>query len=154
MVSCDMCGKITDELCVAMIEGTRLTVCRKCSSYGKIISNRPPLSRQDYISNKKEIASKHPQRELIQAVKEDYSVVIRNKRESMGLKQKELAVKLAEKESLIQKIETAQIVPSLSLARKLEKHLGIELIEQKEVEQLNIKAKPDELTIGDMIKLK
>ena len=92
----------------------------------------------------------------MQVINENYPNLIKNKREKLGLKQEELAIKLAERESLIRKIERGEIKPSLKLARKLEDKLGIKLVLQKEVktEFESSKEKPGSLTIGDMIKLK
>ena len=63
---------------------------------------------------------------------------------------------LAERESVIQKVETSQLVPSMALARKLEKALNIKLVEQHEEEQFqkDVKAKASVLTLGDMLNLK
>ncbi|MBN2421700.1 TIGR00270 family protein [Candidatus Woesearchaeota archaeon] len=144
-----MCGKIAERLYCCLIEGSELNVCENCARFGKII--KKPIKN---IIKKKVITK--PEKEIIQIVKEDYAAIIRSKREKLGLKQKEFAVKLSEKESLIQKIETSQIKPSLKLAKKLERFLNVELIEQIELKpETNSSDKnPGKLTIGDMIKLK
>ena len=74
----------------------------------------------------------------------------------MHLKQEELARRLAEKESVIHHIESGNFVPSLALARKLEKCLGITLVEipQLEREKQHINFRDDALTIGDLLKKK
>jgi putative transcription factor len=128
------------------VEGVALNVCKKCSSFGKII--KKPIIR------KKKITVKKPERELIQMIREDYSQIIRAKREKLGLKQKEFAKFLAEKESVIHKIESGTYRPSLELARKIEKQLGINLVEQREVEPHTLKTKTEEFTIGDIVKVK
>ncbi len=149
MADCDMCGKEDEYLVPAEVEGTTLNVCKRCAGYGKVVPRRqmPP---QRHVKKQTPKDTK----EIVQLVREDYAKIIKDRREHMGLKQKELAVKLAERESLIQKIETGQIVPSLALAEKIEKQLAIELIEQKELESTGQKSKPGSLTIGDMLKLK
>lgn len=149
MANCDMCGKITEKLFITLVEGTELNVCKKCSNFGKIIKKKKSIKKQKIKQDK---ITKH-EKELIQEVREDYSDIIRKKRERLGLKQKELAVKLAERESLVQKVETGKIIPSLKLSRKLEKFLNIELVVQKEVENTSLKKTPGKLTIGDIIKI-
>ena len=75
----------------------------------------------------------------------------------MGLKQKELAKMLAEKESVIHKLESGNIEPSLNLARKLERQLRIKIIEQHELgkeDNHKYKSKRTVLTIGDLISVK
>ena len=79
---------------------------------------------------------------------------IREKREKLGLKQKEFAKFLAERESLVHKLESWEIMPSIELARKMERQLGIDLIEQKEISSQGMKAKTQAFTIGDVLKVK
>lgn len=147
MPACEMCGK-DEKLFIVEIEGTQLNVCSQCSSYGKVLKNAAPVQK------KKIVVAKRPEKEVIQVIREDFSQLIRAKREELGLKQIELAKKLSERESVIHKIESGSYTPSLALARKLEKHLGLSLIEQREIERQNLKSTSLNLTIGDMIKLK
>ena len=111
MAACDLCGK-DDTLVYASIEGTQLNVCKSCAAYGKVIQRARPAA-----APLRRTAPKVPEKETIQSIREDYHSIIKNKREELGLKQKELAVKLAERESLIQKIDTEQYVPSIEMAR-------------------------------------
>ena len=75
----------------------------------------------------------------------------------MGLKQEDLAKEIAEKESVIHWLETGRHEPSLELARKLEKFLGIRLIDEAEegtgggIISAESKGK---YTLGDFIKIK
>ena len=71
------------------------------------------------------------------------------------MKQEELAKRLNEKESLMHKIESNSITPSISLARKLEKALGIKIVQvYREDEKRKVNLKDESLTIGDLIKIK
>ena len=91
----------------------------------------------------------------MQVVVSNYGSLIKNAREKMGLKQEELAKKLNEKESIIQKIETANFKPGMKLAKKLERFFGIKLIEEVEVEKVKIKKESSEsFTLGHFIKKK
>ena len=152
MANCDMCGKTTENLYTCQIEGTNLNVCKDCCKYGKVIKK----VKKPKQSKKKVHRKKISKEKIIQVINENYPNLIKNKREKLGLKQEELAIKLAERESLIRKIERGEIKPSLKLARKLEDKLGIKLVLQKEVktEFESSKEKPGSLTIGDKIKLK
>lgn len=147
MVNCEMCGTDTNLMNVS-IEGAELNVCSKCSSYGKVVKK---TFKKSQIRN---FVPPRPQKEIAQLIVSNYSKIIREKREKMGLKQKELAKFLAERESLIHKMESNDFAPSIELARKLEKQLGITLVEEREFEPQNIKASKQEYTIGDMIKIK
>ena len=145
MAMCDMCGKDTT-LVTAQIEGTNLSVCKSCASYGKIVRRPKPISKKRYDRPQKE--------EKIEKIIANYASIIKTKRESMGLKQKEFAKVLAEKESLIHKIESGNLKPSLTLARKMEKQLHLKLIEEMKMEKVELKKTDAGFTIGDMIKTK
>ncbi len=145
-MNCEMCGS-EDNLVMALVEGVELKVCQKCVGYGKVL--RKPIVRS--VGRPQ---SALPSKEVIQIIKEDYSKIIREKREKMGLKQNEFARYLTEKESLIHQIESGTYTPSIELARKLERQLSINLIEEKELAPQHLKAKTEEYTIGDMVKIK
>lgn len=145
-MNCEMCGS-EDNLVMALVEGVELKVCQKCAGYGKVL--RKPIVRS--VGKPQAVL---PSKEVIQIIKEDYSKIIREKREKMGLKQNEFARYLTEKESLIHQIESGTYTPSIELARKLERQLSITLIEEKELAPQHMKAKTEEYTIGDMVKIK
>ena len=141
-----MCGKGENTLLVN-VEGVKMKLCKSCSKYGKVLSSnreRPIFRKQ--IRQEPEIE---------QLVVNNYGQVIKTARESLQLTQEDLAKKLNEKESLIQKIESQHKEPSVNTARKLEKFLRIKLIEQHEEVSTNKKVTSSQgMTIGDMIKLK
>ncbi|MFH2019882.1 MAG: multiprotein bridging factor aMBF1 [archaeon] len=143
-MNCEMCGT-ESSLTHAMVEGVELRLCKNCLSFGKIV-NRPRAKLPP--------RPKQPEKEMIEVIVSDYSNLIREKREKMGLKQMEIAKFLSEKESLIHKMEGGTYVPSIELAKKLEKQLGIKLIEEVESTPQNLKASATSYTIGDMIKIK
>ena len=151
-MQCDLCGS-EEELFLAEIEGTKLNVCKNCSRFGKIIGKTKTEGTQKIKRTEKIMAV--PEKEIVQIITKDYSNLIKEKRESLGLKQKELAKKIAEKESVIHKVESGHVEPSISLARKLEKTLGIRLIEEEKVEKVTKeKTKDSGITIGDLFKSK
>jgi putative transcription factor len=143
-----MCGK--DEPTIrALVEGVELNVCENCASFGKPVKRH--AVKKELPKLEKRIM---PEKEIIQAIREDYPEIIRKKREKMGLTQKDFSKFLSEKESLIHKIESGLYAPSIDLARKIEKQLGLSLVEEKEVIPQHIKAKKETFTIGDVIKVK
>ena len=151
MTNCEMCGAEGRSYLV-QVEGVELNVCKKCTSFGKAVKRPRAAARK-----KAEKAVPKPQRkqkEIIQVITENFSRLIREKREKLGLKQKEFAKFLSERESVIHKMESGSYIPSLNLARKIEKQLGISLIEQKEIEPQNVKAKSASFTIGDVVKVR
>lgn len=86
---------------------------------------------------------------------ENYAEIIKKKREFMGMTQRDFANKISEKETTVHKIETGTFSPPISLAKKLEKALGIKLIEEYEEMHGASKGKKIEgFTLGDFIKIK
>ena len=156
-INCDLCGKVEENLNRAIIEGVELEVCTACSKFGKVIETvkRPSAKEQHrkFVENESAI---NPKEEKIELIVEDYPELIRKKREYMGLSQKDFAMKVNEKESTVHHIETGKLEPSLEMARKLEKALGIKLVEEHEEKHEKTKArKIDEcFTLGDFIKVK
>lgn len=147
-----MCGAKT-KLFRTEIESTEMNVCRDCSKFGKVLAEVKELEKPKKI--KEVIKDTGPYIELLQVVVEDYAQKIKNARESLNLKQKELAEKISEKESLIHKIETGSFEPGMGMTRKLEKFLKIKLVEQhEEVHEKTAKTKSEAFTIGDFIKIK
>ena len=154
MPSCDMCGT-EGQLFITEIEGTRLQVCKNCSSYGTV--KGPARKAAPRKANVQRRARPSPPPEPEWVVVKDYAKRIRDKRESLGLKQEELAKKLAEKESLLHKIETGSFTPGLDLARKIEKILKITLLEKEqpiETKSPSGKKSGGALTLGDIIKVR
>lgn len=147
-INCELCGRTEENLFRTLIEEVELSVCQDCSKFGKVLG---PIRRE----TPNQIKKTGPQEEKVALLVENYADIIRKKRDSMGLTQKDFANKLNEKESIIHKLETGAFEPSLVLAKKLEKALGIRLIEEYTEKSESMKRKKDEgFTLGDFIKLK
>ena len=157
MASCDMCGKST-ELVNARVEGAEMSLCAGCSKFG-VILNMPRSGRRANSNNtfSQKSYSPPPQRsEIIQTIVSDYAEKIRKAREKLGINQEAFAKKLSEKQSIMQKIEAGQFKPSITTARKLEKLLKINLVEQIEDGKIPLgderKRSSEGMTIADFIK--
>ena len=146
MSSCDMCGSET-ELIHAVVEGVMLNVCENCARHGKVvkIAEKKPEPKIQFKSIEEE-----------EVVVEDCASKIKEARERLNLKQEDLALNLAEKASLIHKIESNQLSPSIELAKKIQDFLNIKLVtkykEPVKLKKLNFK--DEKLTIGDLINIK
>jgi len=68
--------------------------------------------------------------EATEEIVEDYAKIIRAARERAGLPLSVVAERISEKESYIHAIEGGRLGPTLEVARKLEKELGIKLVEK------------------------
>ncbi|MBI3026854.1 TIGR00270 family protein [Candidatus Woesearchaeota archaeon] len=148
-INCDLCGKVGDRLNKALIEEVELQVCLECSKFGRVIG---PVKTEIPKAKVRQVENKVENFEL---VIENFADVIKRKREAMGLTQKDFAAAIREKESTIHKLEIGTLEPSLSLAKKLEKALGVKLIEEHQEKRDIFKGKKLEgFTLGDFIKLK
>lgn len=148
-MNCDMCGKEAP-MFKTLIEGVEMTVCKDCASFGQIL--RQPAA----FAGKKQTISPLPKEPIIvEEIVEEYAIKIKQAREKKGLNQEEFARFLGERESILQKIESGKQKPTIELAKKLEKQLGIQLIERIEEEIVEQKkSAKGPLTIGDMLQKK
>lgn len=149
-MQCDLCGK-TGEMYRTEIEGTIMTTCADCKKFGKEIRK----IRETTKVVKQEIQKKPKKIEAVETITKNYSELIKNAREKLGMTQKDFAKKLSEKESNIHAMESRKREPSISVARKIEKQLGIKLVEIHVEEEFKIPLSPkntgSELTLGDFI---
>lgn len=155
-MQCEMCGSEAGLFRVS-IEDAILNVCKNCSKYGKVLSKvkveEPKKKKKE--QKRLEKAKLQPEKETIFVIISNYATKIKNKREKLGLKQRDFAKLINEKESLVSKLETGAVEPSIKLARKLEKFLKIKLVEEYEETGKRLpKTKSGSVTIGDLIKVK
>ncbi len=98
---------------------------------------------------------KEQKKEIVEKIIEGYGKVIKDARERLDLKQEDLAKKINEKTSVLQKVESSHHEPNISLAKKIERFLRVKLVEEEKVEQVKMDSGSSEaLTIGDIIKIK
>jgi len=143
-MNCEMCGKKID-LVNAIIEGVKMNVCVSCARFGKTIVPVRIPQKHTYIAPVKE-----------EQIVENISEIIKTERLKRNLEQKDFAMLLNEKESLIQKIESGKYKPEIETAKKIEKILKLILvIEQKEsLPSSPKKSVSGSFTLGDFIKKK
>ena len=85
---------------------------------------------------------------------EDLGLRVRQARERLGLSQEDLGRRVGEKASLIRKIETGKMTPSLMLARRLEHVLRVKLIVPASEPVVPASPPPHRLTLGDIVQIK
>jgi putative transcription factor len=141
-----MCGKLIENPYIGEVENVVMQLCKNCSAFGNVIE-RP----KKQIKIKKIIK---PKEEIIETIIENSNEIIKKARESKGLKQKDLAMKIAVKESIIHKIESGSLELNIDLAKKLERFFNIKLIENFKEEHKKVDLKGEGLTIGDLLNSK
>lgn len=150
-----MCGR-EENLYKILLEGSILEVCENCSSFGEIIDMpKRPIFDDD-------IKGEHLEPETKELLVSNFGEKIRKARERKGLTQQQLALNLAEKESIIHRLEGGHFKPSDKLVKKLEQFLQIKLIggldevkeEKKNLNKAEIDFRNRHLTIGDLLNAK
>lgn len=154
---CEVCGKDMPFTKKVSIEGSVMRACSGCARFGAEVAPGAPMptvrgGERVVIRVKKpgvrDIYSEMGTEELAR----DFGSRIRNARSKMGLKQDELGVKINEKRSVIESLESGRMHPDDRLVAKLERALGIKLKERVDDDGAVMKRGRGGLTIGDIIK--
>lgn len=149
-MECEICGKeIRGKPVKIVVEGTELNVCPSCREYGvEEISKSSQHGAIRVVKKEKKTAQKPIV--FTEELVENYNEIIRRERQKRGWSQEELAKKIQEKESLIRKIENAEITPEPEVIEKLERIFDIKLREK--VQEVKIESKQSFVpTLGDVV---
>lgn len=165
---CELCGREVNDVRMIktiVIEGAVLRVCPQC--YNRLIKQGKVREHRQSITTSPQIPRERTRRKVRRIPKrllmEEYEVVsdyakrIRQARERMGWSTRVLAERVREKENVIKRIEAGRLIPSIELARKLERVLHIKLLEPVVDEYTGYtssRSDEDYFTIGDLIKIK
>ncbi len=163
----------------AFIEGSVLVVCNYC--YSKLvhknipatqIAQKPRQSRplghgstqRTYGTSPRYITGVGTKQRRVQRslekleLVEDYAERIREARERLGWSQKVLAEKVRESESVIKRIESGRLRPTIELAKKLEEVLGIKLLVPQVEEEMDIYGRKSRskttVTLGEIVSIR
>ena len=150
---CEMCGS-EDRLYRTKIEGTEMNLCSECSKFGKVLGPVKEEMQQEGKAPSKPEIKQAP--EVIEMVMPDFSEKIRKKREQLGLDHEKFAKMVNQKKSVVHKFENRELIPSIELAKRLEKILNIQLVEEyaEEGRAAAKKTTGEKITIGDIIKIR
>jgi putative transcription factor len=165
-LNCDICGRdIVGQAFKVSVEGAKMLVCSHCQNLGKpyreeyapkrphVRASTPPSVQASYSSFHRKTTQLS--RELDEVdLADDLAQRVRKHRTKLGISQEELAKRVKEKLSVIQKIETGRITPPMRLCRELEHELKVKLlVPHKETESPKGLA-PSSVTLGDIIQVK
>lgn len=172
MPQCEMCGAEKPSLTTTKVEGAELELCDDCKEFGTEVrtestesststkystsSSSGDSSSSSSSSSSDGSSSSGRRRDMfdeMDTVASDFDERIRDARESAGLTQEELADRLNEKASVIRKLERGDHLPSDRVQAKLEKALGISLVEGQDVEDSEWSSDSSgTMTLGDVVK--
>lgn len=158
---CELCGKDVTFCRKVTIEGVQLEVCTECAKFG-IESKKAPekesaprpvivqrLEDREKRSRPRDVLEGMGKDELV----EDFPARIRNARAGKGMSQKDLAMKINERLTVLSKIETGQMRPDDKMIAKLERELGVKLREKVVDTQVAKGMSTSALTLADLIKM-
>ena len=160
---CEMCGKDVPQTREAIVSGARIMVCPSCSKFGEMSgtagSSRPgaPVS-QSVIDQRLERRERRMQSKDIYAgtttieIVDDYGGVIRRAREARGMDLKTFANEIQEKQGILAKVESNNLVPEDRLIKKIEKALDIKLTEAVQSGGTVGGSYSNSMTLGNFIK--
>ncbi|EQB65696.1 MAG: hypothetical protein AMDU3_IPLC00002G0333 [Thermoplasmatales archaeon I-plasma] len=142
-MNCELCGKVMDRYHEVIIDGVTMKVCHDCAKYGKEVTRKPltvqreqtphPLQPRNFVHVSPPPPPRRRTSDDVDDADEpivDFGKVIKKRREEMGLSQEELANKLQEKKNVVAKIEREEIKPDKQTARKIEKVMGVRILEK------------------------
>jgi len=157
-MQCEICGiDIIGSPRRVVVEGTHLEVCAKCAQHGKTPDGWAPVSRK-VSPVAPSLVVKRSKRDYFSDMNEeiisDYSIVIRQARESKGWTIEELGLDMKEKASLIRKIERSEIIPEDSIRKKFEQALEIRLTEHISNDGMEHGTMFRGTTLADIVKIK
>ncbi len=154
---CEVCGReIVGKPARSLVEGATLIVCKQCSSLGTQLPSFPSRTARPIPMPSHTHA---PIERLPKAIEdsdlvEEYSIIIKEAREKLGLSQQDLAFKAKEKLTMIQKIEIGKMLPTMRLTKELEHILRVKLLVPREEVEIpppaRRPAQPSGVTLGDV----
>ncbi|MBN1677847.1 MAG: TIGR00270 family protein [Candidatus Thermoplasmatota archaeon] len=158
---CELCGKDSTFCKKVTIEGVQLEVCAECAKFGieakkaapKEVGPKPVIAQRLEVREKrarpKDVLEATEREELV----EDYGARIRDARAQRGVTQKDLAMKINERLTVLSKIETGDMRPDDKIVAKLEKELGIKLKEKVTETQVTRTVGTSSMTLADLIRM-
>lgn len=137
-VICEICGKEVSTLVPVFIEKSTLSVCPVCAKFGRNVEKPGIAPTPVEITQRLQMRSQRQgfrdifSEESTDAMAENYSSILKNARDKKGWSQEDIGKKVNEKKSVIAKIESGNMEPSIALARRLERVLGVKIVEKSE----------------------
>jgi len=154
-----MCGRDSKGLREAIIDGAKMRVCSDCIKYSEgyveepVVKPTPVPTRRPVTARPRPAGQKDIYKTMEKELVTNWSKIIEEARRKKGLTREELGFRIGERTVTIAKIENGDLRPSDQMIAKLEKELGISLLEEVKAVPLGQQSHAqDGYTLGDFIK--
>ncbi len=153
-MQCELCGRESRGCRDATIDGVNMMLCPDCIKHGENvvpISKTPTKVKKFVAQRARKSIPKDIYKDMDKELVSNWSEIIQQARKKKGLSREDLGFKIGERTVTISKIENGDLRPSDKMIAKLEKELGISLLEEvkKVTTDHHINAG---LTLGDFIR--
>lgn len=151
MESCQICGK--EAVGEGFVEGAKVPLCNLCldfaSKFDVYDEYKPPVAEKKFA----------PKPQVVERFVDDWTQKIKSAREKKGWDRSELGKRLFISETDIKAFEDGRRKPEPSQREKIERELGVSLIESEVLESVEKKKSlppksGQALTLGDLVKIK
>lgn len=155
-MQCELCGRDCDCRPRA-VDGVRMMLCPNCMRHGQDIETKAETSsgvQKPILERIRRPKTKDVYKDMDKELVSGWNDIIKNARMKKGLSREELGFKIGERTVTIAKIENGDLRPSDKIVTKLEKELGINLVEKvARVSSVSTGSHSGNgLTLGDFIK--
>ena len=160
---CELCGRETKGCKEAIIDGAKMYVCPDCIKYAEGgVQKEEPVSRGEFrpvqahrppTYRPRKAPTKDIYKSMEKELVSNWNHLIEAARKKKELTREELGFKIGERTVTIAKLENGDLRPSDQMIAKLEKELGIALLEEiKETPTVQQTQSQTKYTLGDFIK--
>jgi putative transcription factor len=155
-MECELCGRVCD--CrPATIDGVNMMLCPGCMRHGQSIKSGSETSastKKPILERIKRPKTKDVYKDMDKELVSGWNDLIKSARTKKGLSREELGFKIGERTVTIAKVENGDLRPSDKMVKKLEKELGITLVEvvSSTPSASTSLGTGSRLTLGDFIK--
>ena len=160
-MECEMCGKKVATRRY-LVDGTTMNLGIECSRFGSPLDAPAPAGTQGAVAQGLErratrMAPKSIFTQDAMVLVEGYGPLIHRAREQKGLTHDQLGNKVSARVPELKQIEAGKLRPSDDVARRLERELGIKILEPVQAAPAAPASKPGakgagSLTIGDLLR--
>jgi uncharacterized protein (TIGR00270 family) len=158
---CELCGRECKGGREAIIDGAKMFVCPDCIKYAEapvqeepVRTSRPPQTQRFIVKKTQKperdiYKDKGMEKELVS----NWNHLIEQARKKKSLTREELGFRIGERTVTIAKLENGDLRPSDQTIAKLEKELGISLMEEIKTSPTGTQTRAQGgFTLGDFIK--